>query len=190
MTTPPPQATPAPESPDNKCCSNSDNKGANVWMTAIVAAITAAGTLGGTFISSYVEGVRSDRKLEREMQSECVKRVDDEEKQFRSLAEGFNVSIGRFGISLMNSDSNEKMLPTLLELSDTGRRLGTHYSPEFNSTTTALIDEIVTQILHPSGEHPSIDAKQEKWQAEYSSSLKSFDNRRNACSSNTSLKKG
>jgi hypothetical protein len=65
-----------------------------------------------------------------------------------------------------------------------------HYSTAFDDSVTDLISEITTQILRPSGEPPSIDAKMSKWHSEFSLALDHFAAQRAACSLNASPAKG
>lgn len=192
MTNQLPQTTLPSQPAPNPSPGDSENKGGAGWMTAFVALIAAAGTLGGTMIPSYLDSLKADRKLDADMQSACIQRVDNEEQKFRSLAESFSVSIGRFEVALNNSESNEKMVPKIEELSDTGRRLGVHSSTQFNDATINLVSEIASQILHPSkdgSEEPSIDALITKWHSGFSDSLKELNDRRAACSSKTGSSK-
>lgn len=188
MTNQLPQQTPPPQPATNQGSGESENKGGTGWMTALVALIAAAGTIGGTMVPSYLDGLKADRKFEIDARSACIQRVDNEEQKFRSLAESFSVSIGRFEVALRNSDSNEEMLPKIQELSDTGRRLGVYSSTQVNDAIINLVTEIASQILHPSKEgteQPSIDALVAKWHSGFSDTLKDLSDRRAACSSKT-----
>ncbi|WP_283184123.1 hypothetical protein [Pseudomonas svalbardensis] len=170
------------------------NGGPTNWGPVLICLITATFTLGGTVVPSFMDGRKEAGKLTQEKEAACIKRIDDQEANFRALAKDFSVSMGRFDVELHDGTRGMRVLiPQAAELSDNGRKIAVYSNRAMNETTVDLVTAIAEAVY---GSVETVKETSEKldrlipqWTERYFQELDAIASKRAECTSKTSADK-
>lgn len=174
--------------------SSGQSSSSAAWSPVLICLITATFTLGGSVLPSFMDGRKEADKLAMAKEASCLKRIDDQEANFRALAKDFSVSMGRFDVELRDTSRGMKALaPQLPELSDNGRKIAVYSNRELNETTVDLVTAIAQAIY---GKPESIKETAEtlerlipQWTEQYFQEVDALASKRSECTSNASADK-